>query len=72
MDLAKPLALALGSEGAGLPRVFESAGILVSIPMASQVESLNVATAASILLYEVARQRSLGNLGSRGGERKGD
>jgi len=75
MDLAKPLALAVGSEGAGLPREFENAGIRVSIPMASQVESLNVATAACILLYEVARQRSLGDLGGRGslgGTGKGD
>ena len=57
IDLAKPVALAVGSEGAGLPRELEQAGWRVSIPMTRHIESLNVATAASILLYEIARQR---------------
>jgi RNA methyltransferase, TrmH family len=57
LDLTAPLALALGSEGAGLPRELSEAGTTVRIPMAPQVESLSVASAAAILLYEVARQR---------------
>ena len=57
IDVSKPLALALGSEGAGLPRELEEAGRRVSIPIAPRVESLNVATAASVMLYEIARQR---------------
>jgi RNA methyltransferase, TrmH family len=54
---AGAVALALGSEGAGLPRELAAAGVPVSIPMAPQVESLNVAAAASVLLYEIARLR---------------
>ncbi|MBI2818762.1 MAG: RNA methyltransferase [Acidobacteria bacterium] len=56
-DVSKPLALALGSEGSGLPRELGEAGLRVSIPMAPPVESLNVATAASVMLYEIARRR---------------
>ena len=65
-DLRQPLALALGSEGAGLPREIEQAGTRVSIPMARQVESLNVASATAVLLYEIARQRQRGNGAARG------
>ena len=57
VKLDRPVAIALGSEGAGLPREFEEAGTRVSISMAPQVESLNVAAAAAVLLYEIARQR---------------
>lgn len=57
IDVSKPLALVLGSEGTGLPREFAMAGRRVSIPIAPCVESLNVATAASVMLYEIARQR---------------
>jgi TrmH family RNA methyltransferase len=48
------LALAVGNEGAGLsPRVRDAADALVSLPLAGNVESLNVAVAAGILLYEL-------------------
>jgi RNA methyltransferase, TrmH family len=57
IDVSRPLALALGSEGTGLPRELEAAGRRVSIPIAMSVESLNVASAASVMLYEIARQR---------------
>ena len=57
INVSKPVALALGSEGAGLPRELEEAGRRVSLPMAPRVESLNVATAAAVMLYEIARQR---------------
>ena len=51
-----PLALLLGSEGAGLPDdLLASADLQVSIPMTGTAESLNLAAAASILLYEVRR-----------------
>jgi TrmH family RNA methyltransferase len=56
-DLRGPAAIAFGSEGAGLPRELEQAGISVSIPMARQAESLNVAAAAAVILYEIVRQR---------------
>ena len=48
------LALAVGNEGAGLsPHVREFSERVVSLPLASGVESLNVAVAAGILLYEL-------------------
>ena len=57
-DLRGKLAFAVGNEGAGL-----SGGLLVAasqhvtIPMPGKVESLNVAAAAAICLFEAARQR---------------
>lgn len=59
VDFAGPLALLIGSEGAGLPpEILAQADELVTIPHSPRVESLNAGMAASILLYEVARQRS--------------
>jgi len=59
-DLARPLALFLGGEAAGLPPEVQAAmDEQVSIPMAGPVESLNVAVAAGVLLFEAARQRRL-------------
>ncbi len=52
----RPLALALGAEGAGLPvEIREAARRLVSIPMKGGVESLNLAVAGALLLFEAAR-----------------
>jgi RNA methyltransferase, TrmH family len=51
-----PLALLLGSEGAGLPDdLLREADLRVSIPMTGTAESLNLAVAAGVLLYEVRR-----------------
>jgi TrmH family RNA methyltransferase len=53
-----PIGLVLGNEGAGVSSALASAAHRrVSIPLASGVESLNVAIAAGILLYEVSRDR---------------
>jgi TrmH family RNA methyltransferase len=58
VDLARPVALLLGGEGPGLPdEVIRRAAARVTIPMRPPVESLNVATAAAVLVYEAARQR---------------
>lgn len=55
---AGPLALVVGNEGKGPSSVFRSANVhRVTIPMAQDVESLNVAIATGILLYEIVRQR---------------
>ena len=51
-------AILIGNEGNGLrDEVSNAADIWVQIPMQGQVESLNAAIAASILMFEVARQR---------------
>lgn len=57
-DLSGPVAFVLGSEAHGLGRELDDRidGWL-RIPMAHQVESLNVAMAGAILTYEAARQR---------------
>jgi 23S rRNA (guanosine2251-2'-O)-methyltransferase len=53
-----PLVLVVGSEGDGLGRlVGETCDRLVSIPMASSLESLNAGVAASITLYALAQHR---------------
>jgi RNA methyltransferase, TrmH family len=59
-DLRGPVAIFIGNEGAGLPgEVERAADATVSIPMNDAVESLNAAVAASLLLYEAARRRSM-------------
>lgn len=58
MDYTLPLALVLGSEGAGLSRlVREKCDFLVRLPMWGKVSSLNVAVAGSIVLYAAKQQR---------------
>jgi TrmH family RNA methyltransferase len=52
-----PVALVLGNEGAGVSPALEAAADRrVAIPLAGRVESLNVAVAAGILLYEITRE----------------
>jgi RNA methyltransferase, TrmH family len=52
----RPVALVVGNEGAGVTAVLrEAAARRVSVPLAPGSESLNVAVAAGILLYEVTR-----------------
>lgn len=60
-DYTLPLALVFGSEGRGLrPLVRRRCDRILSIPMAGRLNSLNVAAAAAIFLFEVQRQRRLG------------
>jgi TrmH family RNA methyltransferase len=58
LDYREASALVLGGEGAGLPEsIIGRCDVRVSIPMQPPVESLNVAVAAGLLLYEARRQR---------------
>ena len=58
LNLMEPAAIVLGGEGAGLPpELMAAAHETVTIPMHAPVESLNVAVAAALILYEASRQR---------------
>lgn len=58
IDLDRPLALVVGSEGHGLRAlVRESCDYLVRLPMRGQINSLNAAAAGSIVLYFAWRAR---------------
>jgi TrmH family RNA methyltransferase len=57
-DLRGPIAILVGREATGLPEeIARHASQLLSIPIRKEVDSVNAATAASIFLYEAARQR---------------
>ncbi len=57
-DLRAPVAILIGGEGAGIPKeILAQADELIAIPQSSNVESLNAGIAASVVLYEAARQR---------------
>jgi TrmH family RNA methyltransferase len=69
-DLAQPVALIIGNEGNGVaPDLAMKADRAVTIPCPGSVESLNAAVAASVMLYEAARQRAAKSGGPR--ERRG-
>jgi TrmH family RNA methyltransferase len=60
VDLAPPVAVAIGNEGAGLSNELRAvASSIVSIPMPGGFESLNAAAATAVCLFECVRQRSL-------------
>ncbi|AWB83948.1 TrmH family RNA methyltransferase [Corynebacterium liangguodongii] len=54
-DLSQPTAWLFGNEAHGLGALLEEADVRVRIPILGRAESLNLATAASICLYESAR-----------------
>ncbi len=57
-DFSGPIGLVIGSEGDGMSRlVAESCDFTVRIPMRGNVSSLNASAAASVLMYEVLRQK---------------
>lgn len=59
VDLAGPVALVIGNEGNGVAGdLAAKADARITIPCPGAVESLNAAVAASVLLYEAARQRT--------------
>ena len=57
VDIPTPVALVLGAEGSGLaPIVRKRCQVVISIPMLGKVDSLNAATAGSIVLYDLLRR----------------
>ena len=57
-DLTGPTAIVIGNEGVGMSQlVRKNCDVMVNIPMAGHISSLNASAAASILLYEAVRQR---------------
>jgi RNA methyltransferase, TrmH family len=59
VDLTRPIAIAVGTEQLGLSeRWMQQADIQVKIPMLGVADSLNVAMATTLLLYEALRQRN--------------
>ncbi len=60
IDYAGPTCVVLGGEGKGLGRLTaERCDVVVRIPMLGKVESLNVAVAGAVVLFEAARQRTI-------------
>jgi 23S rRNA (guanosine2251-2'-O)-methyltransferase len=58
LDGTLPIGLIIGSEGKGMSRILrEKCDFLVQLPMAGHVTSLNASVAASVLMYEVYRNR---------------
>lgn len=62
IDFSQSSLILMGNEGAGLsPELLELADVQVTIPLAQGVESLNVAIATALILYEARRQRDRAN-----------
>ena len=60
VQLTEAVAIFIGSEGAGVPKdILGKVDETIAIPHSPRVESLNAGIAASILLYEAARQRRI-------------
>lgn len=58
IDCTKPTALLVGNEHVGLSQAaLDASDVVATIPMAGRVNSLNVSVAATVLMYEAARQR---------------
>jgi 23S rRNA (guanosine2251-2'-O)-methyltransferase len=62
VDYKMPTVLVMGSEGKGLSRLVEEhCDFKVILPMFGKVESLNVASATAVVLYEIIRQQTTAN-----------
>ena len=65
-NFGTPVALVLGSESRGLrPLIRKKCDFFISIPMAGNFDSLNVAVAAGIIQYEMLLQRLVKPSGSQ-------
>lgn len=64
--LSGPIGLVIGGEGQGVSRlVRERCDFVLSIPMVGKISSLNASNAAAVLMYEVFRQRTGGELSGK-------
>ena len=75
VNLAGDCCIVFGSEGGGLSaQVLEACSEVVAIPMQHGTDSLNVATASAVFLYEAQRQRGRGEFteGREGNEEEED
>ncbi len=69
-DLPQPLVLVVGGEGGGMRRgILRRCDLLLAIPQAGPLDSLNVSVAAAVALFEIRRRRLGGGPGSAGGGR---
>ncbi len=60
INFSEPTAILFGQEGGGLPRsLIQAADGSLAIPMHARVESLNVAMAAGLVVYEALRQKTM-------------
>ena len=58
-DFKGPIAIVIGSEGAGMGRLTkENVDLLVKIPMNGKITSLNASVSAGIVIYEAVKQRN--------------
>ena len=58
-DYTEPVAIILGAEDTGIDaKLLKMADVLVKIPMYGAIQSLNVSAAASVIFFEVVRQRN--------------
>ncbi|MCJ8328902.1 MAG: RNA methyltransferase, partial [Lentisphaeria bacterium] len=63
VDLTGPIAVVMGTEQYGLSdKWFEHADVKVKIPMYGKADSLNVASATSLVVFEAIRQRRLAGI----------
>lgn len=59
-DFTHPIALILGSEDSGIsPKIIDICDNSIKIPIAGEIESLNVSVAAGVVLYEALKQRMI-------------
>lgn len=66
-EIPMPVALVLGSEGAGIsPQIRKLCDLILAIPIEELVESLNAATAGAIALYELSRRQQYEGRARRG------
>ena len=62
--LEGPIAIVMGAEGEGMRRLTrETCDMLMHIPMAGTIESLNVSVASGVCLFEAVRQRAAAAIG---------